>query len=170
MAYVHAEEHGYDISESNFVTVGNIDGAIEAFGEDTADILLWEKFMTQPYVDSGVVKRVGTCVSPWPCFMLVGSSDFIQKSPDLIERFCATILEASELVTSSDTTTKSIAEMYDLELSEVEKWYTSVEWQTSPYLSSKMLLNVINTLDRVGLLDGEVLPFKAMCYGAVKLY
>ncbi len=170
MAYVHAEEHSYDLNETNFVTVGNIDGAIEAFDKDTADILLWEKFMTQPYVDRGEVKRIGTCVSPWPCFMLVGSGKFLENSPELIERFCKTILDAAELVTSSKDTTKEIAKMYDLELREVEKWYASVEWQSSAYVSRKMLLNVISTLQRVGLLKKKILPPQEMCYTAAKLY
>lgn len=72
--FLPAEQHNYTLTEANFVTVGNISGALEAFEKNSADILLWEKFMTQPHVDDCEVSRIGMCISPWPCFMLLGSS------------------------------------------------------------------------------------------------
>ena len=85
MAYVHAEQNGYKLTEDNFVTVGNIDGAMDAFSKNQADILLWEKFMTQPYVDQGQADRIDLCISPWPCFVMTGSGKFLLENPDLVD-------------------------------------------------------------------------------------
>jgi ABC-type nitrate/sulfonate/bicarbonate transport system substrate-binding protein len=170
MAYVHAEQHNYKLTEENFVTVENINGALEAFKKNSADILLWEKFMTQPYVDNGDVSRIGMCISPWPCFMLVGSRSFIALPAEELERFTAVILAASKHISTLENTTSEIAKRYRLDSLEVEKWYDSVEWQTTASVSAKMLNNVVNTLERVGLLNTVPLPPEELCYAGIKLY
>jgi sulfonate transport system substrate-binding protein len=170
MAYVHAEQQNYSLTEENFVTVENISGALEAFEKNNADILLWEKFMTQPHVDNGEVSRIAMCISPWPCFMLAGSSSFIALPAEEIERFTAVILAASKHVSNIENTTSEIAKRYKLDPLEVEKWYNGVEWQTTAYVSSKMLNNVVKTLDRIGLLNTLPLSPEELCYADIKLY
>ncbi len=170
MAYVHAEQQGYDIADSNFVTVGNIDGAIDAFKNNTADILLWEKFMTQPYVDRNEVKRIGQCISPWPCFMMVASGSFLEKNESLLTALSAAINASCKEVIHRADTVERIAEMYHLELEQVKKWYSSVEWQTSPWISEKMLQNVATTLQRVDILGAEVVSAKEMCVKNAFIY
>jgi len=169
MAYVHAEEKGYTLSEKNFETVGNIDGAMDAFENDTADILLWEKFMTQPYVTQGVVKRIGLCVSPWPCFMLVAAQQMLEEK-DIIQKLGEVILQSAAKVSEESDTVDTIASKYKLQTAQVSQWYSSVEWQTSPWLSKKMLLNVIHTLDRVGILGAKPLSYQDLCISDAKLY
>jgi ABC-type nitrate/sulfonate/bicarbonate transport system substrate-binding protein len=170
MSYVHAEQKGYDISEENFVTVENIDGAMVAFEENKADILLWEKFMTQPYVTHGKLNRIGQCVSPWPCFMLVASKKFLDANSETVHALCSSILQSCEQVTLREDTVAQIAKMYSLKKESVAKWYDTVEWQTSPWLSKKMLQNVINTLERVDLLNATPLSPENLCSPKSKLY
>ncbi len=169
MSYVHAEQKGFELADANFVTVGNIDGAVTSFKNDESDILLWEKFMTQPFVNENKMKRIDLCVSPWPCFMMVASGNFL-KEDDLISEVSLAIIEAAHEVTSKDDTIKGIAKKYKLEEGQVALWYTSVEWQTSPWVSDKMLQNVTNTLHRVDILNAKPLTSKNLCYDDVKLY
>ncbi|MFT4876744.1 MAG: sulfonate transport system substrate-binding protein [Bacteroidia bacterium] len=170
MSYVHAEQKGYDISEENFVTVGNIDGAMVAFEQNEADILLWEKFMTQPYVAQGKLNRIGQCVSPWPCFMLVASKKFLDANSETVQALCTSILQSCEQVTLREDTVSQIANRYNLKKESVAKWYDTVEWQTSPWLSKKMLQNVINTLERVDLLNTTSLSPENLCSPESRLY
>ncbi len=169
MAYVHAEEQDYSITEDNFETIGNIDGAMDAFEKDTADILLWEKFMTQPYVNQGKVKRIGQCVSPWPCFVLVAGEKMVAQR-DILNSLSEAILKSAIIVSEDKETVASIAELYDLETSQVEQWYSSVEWQTSAWISKKMLQNVVKTLDRIGILGAAPLGVPDLCVAEAKLY
>lgn len=169
MAYVLAEQKNFEINEQSFVTVGNIDGALEAFANDDADVLLWEKFMTQPYVDKGIVNRIGECVSPWPCFVLVASDSFLKEDINLILQISDSITLANETVMRRKSTVAEIAKMYDLEQNQVEQWYSTVEWQTSDWISTKMLQNVVATLKRVGVIDNE-LTAEQLCYANAKLY
>jgi ABC-type nitrate/sulfonate/bicarbonate transport system substrate-binding protein len=170
MSYVHAEQKGYSITEDNFETVGNIDGALEAFNHNTADILLWEKFMTQPYVNKGEMNRIGLCVSPWPCFMMVGGENFLKENQDVISKLSKSIIESCEEVTSSSSTITEIANQHNLKIDQVAEWYSSIEWQTSPWISKKMLQNVTATLDRVNILNAAQLEPKDVCYKNVELY
>ena len=170
MSYVYAEQKGYNISEENFVTVGDIDGAMVAFEENKADILLWEKFMTQPYVTQGKLNRIGQCVSPWPCFMLVASKNFLDANLEIVQALCSSILQSCEQVTLREDTVAQIANRYSLKKENVAKWYDTVEWQTSPWLSKKMLQNVINTLERVDLLNTTSLSPENLCSPKSRLY
>ncbi len=170
MSYVHAEQKGYAISEENFVTVGTIDGAMVAFEENEADVLLWEKFMTQPYVTQGKVNRIGQCVSPWPCFMLVASKKFLELHSEIAQTLCTAILQSCEQVTLREDTVTRIAKMYSLRTEGVAQWYDTVEWQTSPWLSKKMLQNVINTLERVDLLNTAPISPEDLCSSMSRLY
>lgn len=169
MAYVHAQQKGYTISEQNFETVGNIDGAMDAFRTNTADILLWEKFLTQPYINNGHAERIGLCVSPWPCFVLV-ASEGAQKDLETIDRISKGIIQSVEAISEQQDTIEQIAKMYELKTEQVAEWYSSLEWQTSPWVSKKMLHNVITTLDRVNLLGTQpLLPYE-MCVENARLY
>ncbi|PCJ66884.1 MAG: ABC transporter substrate-binding protein [Bacteroidetes bacterium] len=170
MSFVHAEQKGYDISEDNFLTVGNMEGALEAFEQDTADILLWEKFMTQPYVTKGTVNRIGLCVSPWPCFMTAASGGFLKGNHEDITALCNAIVESCVTVTESPDTIEKIAKLHNLKTSQVAEWYSSVEWQTSGWVSKKMLQNVTSTLKRVNILEEQLLSPIDLCYSEAKLY
>lgn len=169
MAFVHAQQKNYAITEDNFVTVDSIDGAVASFNVNESDILLWEQFMTQPYVSAKQMNRIGTCISPWPCFMMVGSGNFL-KEQSLIENLSAAIIESIEQFVNSTNPIEAIAEMYGLETDQVAQWYATVEWQTSPWVSKKMLQNVVNTLGRLDILTKPMLNPSELCFIEAKLY
>lgn len=168
MAYVLAEQNGWKISEEQFVTVGSIDGALEAFDEDRADVLLWEKFMTLPYVQSGKVARQGDLISPWPCFVLVANEAALERKSE-ITKLSDSILEANKIVMKTKGSRKAISDHYGLPLKLIQQWYNTVEWQGSDWISKKVLMNVQSTLLSVGIID-ERMPVENYCSNSSKLY
>ena len=169
MAYVDAEQKSYSITETNFVDVGSIDGAVDAFVEDRADILLWERFMTQPYIDRGAMHRIAECISPWPCFVLVASEKFIKQNLELFPIISETINESCIHIMDDPESVRNISDRYQLELEEVEKWYSMTEWQSSAWISSRMLGNVLNTLSRTGVIRSNI-KASDLCYTKALLY
>ena len=169
MAYVHAEQNNYTISEDNFVDVGTIDGALEAFESGTADILLWERFMTQPHVDAGKTRRIGECVSPWPCFVLVATPEAIDQYEQELQLISKKIIDASTAVMNQPDSVLNIAQFYALDPEQVKQWFTMTEWQTSPWISSRMLENVVNTLHRTGIISHKPTA-EQLCYDKALLY
>ncbi|MEZ4931976.1 MAG: hypothetical protein R2788_07645 [Saprospiraceae bacterium] len=63
-----------------FCKIGNLTVARAAFAAGEADVFLWEKFMTKPYVDNGEFRRIGETTTPWPCFMIAARNERIRRS------------------------------------------------------------------------------------------
>lgn len=153
MAHVNAKNRGYEINENQFVVVNNFDGAIKAFENDEADIILWEKYTTQPYLDSGQLRRIGECVTPWPCFVIAVNQKILQKHPNKIWNILWVIRKACRIFMHQDDAPQIIAKEYGLKLPDANNWYHQTEWEQDIYISQKMLLNVGNTLVHAGVLD-----------------
>ena len=94
-------------------------------------------------------------VAPWPCFMMVAGPNLLSKNGTTIKLLGRASIQAALEVNNAESTPNHIAKMYNLDLDEVEQWYSSVEWQTSTWLSSKMLNNVTQTLHRIGLIKSQ---------------
>jgi ABC-type nitrate/sulfonate/bicarbonate transport system substrate-binding protein len=169
MAYVFAENQNVKIQNNQFVDVSNIDGALEAFKNNDADILLWEKFMTQQFVDKGEMRRIEDCVSPWPCFVLVASNRILEQAPEAVNHICETILSVVSAAQQEKELVQNIADFYQISYLDCEKWYGYTEWQTSRWISYKMLQNVISTLNRVGILKNQLQP-EEMCFFEKYIY
>lgn len=162
MAYVHADNHSAKLNPNQFVVVGNIDGAIEAFTRGEVDLLLWEQFMTQPYVDDGLVERVDQCISPWPCFVLACHPSMGVKRMDNMKHLSEAILVTAAEVMREEESIERIAAMYKLSEEQTAKWFHQTEWQVSPWVSTHMLNNVQHTLKTLGLIE-EVRDPKLFC-------
>ncbi|HNQ27625.1 MAG TPA: ABC transporter substrate-binding protein, partial [Aquaticitalea sp.] len=68
MAYINAENNHWDLqNDLKFEVIQDIEGAVKALSEGTADYFMWELFMTKPLVDQGIFRRVGNLPTPWPC-------------------------------------------------------------------------------------------------------
>ena len=61
MAFVNAQNNGWDTSRLQFEVVNNLEGAVEALTQGSADYFMWEHFTTKPLVDQGIFRRLGDC-------------------------------------------------------------------------------------------------------------
>lgn len=163
MAYVFAEQQGWNPTEIETVIVGNFDGALEAFKNDKADILLWEKFMTKPYVDSGKLKRIGETITPWSCFMIAANQkalsekqQTVEKTLKIIRKYCSDFMERKDAV-------DLVAERYNILPKDAATWFRQTGWSTNNYVSKKMLKDVGNTLFAVKVID-EKPRVKTLCH------
>lgn len=128
MAYALARQRGWAAESLEFVPVGGLDGAIEAFEAGTADAFLWEKFMTGPVVGSGRFRRVGDFVAPWPAFVVCASHTALETHGARLEAVIeAALTEAAALKRASDVPTR-IAARYGLDAEAVSAWLAGTEW------------------------------------------
>lgn len=155
MAFVHARQKGWPLSELNFEVVHTLEGAVEGLTTGKADYFMWEKFTTQPLVDQGVFRRIGVCPTPWPCFVIASRTAFADKHPgvlrDILEIINAYTLEFKE-IPSIDRT---LANRYGLELTAVKEWLTLTRWSLDQ-ISSENIDIVINTLSDLNLLSNNI--------------
>jgi len=156
MAYVFAEQQGWEPTDLSFEIVGNFDGAREAFKNDTADILLWEKFTTKPFVDSGELKRIGHTITPWSCFMIAATDDVLKNKRDAVENTLKVIRKYCDDFMNRNDAVDLVAERYDLLKKDANAWYRQTGWSTNNYVSKKMLQDVIRTLADVEVIEKQV--------------
>lgn len=156
MAYVNAQNNGWNPSDLSFEIINNLEGAIKALTNDTAAYFMWEHFTTKPLVDEGVFRRLGDCPTPWPCFMLVGTNEFLDANTSILSH----ILEVLDTYTSEFKSIPSIdrtlANRYGQQLKDIQEWMSITEWSTTQ-ISAETLSQIQDTLIKLELV-GEKLP------------
>ena len=153
MASVEARNRGIRLNENQFVEVGDFNGAMEALNGDKADVLLWEKYTTKPFVDAGQLKHIGDTVTPWPCFMIAARQEILVKHPNMVWNLLWIIRKVCRHFMNDVNAEQEIAEKYGLELGDATRWFNQIEWEQDIFISKKMVNNVVNTLLDVGVID-----------------
>lgn len=135
MAYIHADDRDWNTGNLHFEVVNNMDGAVEALRSGKADYFMWEHFTTKPLVDQGLFRRLADCPTPWPCFVIAGAKEFLEKEEAIIRH----ILEVINLFTREFKDIPSIDRMlsnrYELDLEDIRQWLSLTHWsqeQVSP--------------------------------------
>lgn len=153
MSFAFVRGQGWPLDELEFVEVGTLEGAIDALRSGAADVFLWERFMTQPVVDTGVFRRVGDFAAPWPAFVMCTRRSVAasrgEELRSLVDDVCAI---AQELVSRPDTA-RLIAERYDLETGNVGEWLKLTRWSHGHGIDSDALRDVREILRDLGLLS-----------------
>lgn len=155
MSYVDADKRGWDTSKLEFEIVGNMPGAVESFKNNKSQVFFWEKFTTQPLVNSNEFRRIGVCPTPWPCFVLVARNKVIESDLKTLKKVSSIILNSTNEVKGDESENEAISEMYDLDLSQVNEWKSETQWSTNAQVSDRMIQEVFETLKKLDLVDGD---------------
>lgn len=133
MAFVNAENEGWDTANLRFEIINTLDGAIESLTAGTSDYFMWEHFMTKPIVDKGIFRRVGDCPTPWPSFVIAVRNEVLENDPDVIEK----VLNIINAKTAGFKDLKNIddilATRYGQKVEDINEWLKLTRWsQTKP--------------------------------------
>jgi sulfonate transport system substrate-binding protein len=152
MSYVDADQRGWQISESQMVVVGNLEGARTILSEGKADIFLWEKYMTKPLVDSGEFRRLGERLTPWPCFVFAASENFLEKHGSILNIFFKIVNKSVEAFMQNPDAPDMVSERYSLKKEDSKVWFESTKWNTENCIEEKILDNIQDWLYRLHLI------------------
>lgn len=155
MAIVDATTHDEKIDDSQFTIIKNLDGALESLQKGKTDVFYWEKYTTKPYVDKGLLRRIGEFVTPWPCFVIAARQEILDKEPESITRMLRTIHDSCDQFMQTDDSIQMVSERYDQKLKDVERWYHSTEWAIHGWVSDKMLRSVVHNLKVSGIVEAD---------------
>lgn len=153
MAYVNASNHGFNIQEEDFVVVGNLDGARKALAEDTAQLFMWEKFTTKPYVDNGEFKMIGECNTPWPCFVVAATDDFILRHERVLNEVLSIINLSCLTLKNNSEAPALIASRYGIKEEDAMQWFKELEYAYQPEMSEQQLQQIMQQLHKYGIID-----------------
>jgi len=146
MAIVDATIHDHKIEKEQFTVIKNLDGALRSLTTLQSDVFYWEKYTTKPYVDSGQLRRLGEFVTPWPCFMIAATDSILKSEPKAITRLLRTIHDSCDTFMHSNESIPMVADRYNQQVKDVERWYHSTEWAIHGWVSDKMLNSVVHNL------------------------
>ncbi|MEL7498233.1 MAG: substrate-binding domain-containing protein [Planctomycetota bacterium] len=159
MAIVDASERGWNTDDLDFEVVRNLDGARKALADDEADIFLWEKFTTQPFVDNGEFRRVGHRETLWPAFVIAVNADVLMNRRDDIRSMLEVINRQCDQLMKNPEAIQLVATRYQLEESQVREWLSLTRWSTDfecPHDSIQKILKYLNHLEIIDAPDATV--------------
>ena len=162
MAYVWARQMGWDPGTLNFLKVNTLEGAIEAMTEGQADFFMWERFTTQPYVDSGIFRRLADCPTPWPCFVIAARHEILNKNPDLFVHILEVINHYTIEFRQIPSIDRTFANRYGIELKDIREWMRHTRW-SQKQIESEVLDNVITTLFDLKLISKQI-GYEELCW------
>lgn len=155
MAIVDANSKNHSLSEEQFTVIKNLDGALESLQNLNTDVFYWEKYTTKPYVDAGLLKRVGEYKTPWPCFVIAARNEVLDQRPNEIIRLLRIIHDSTDLFMYDEEMIPLVSERYEQKLNDVERWFHSTEWAIHGWVSNKMLRSVVYNLKLAGIIDQD---------------
>ena len=156
MAFVHARAQGWRVERLKLVTVGNLDGAVDAFAAGRADVFFWEKFMTKPLVDAGKFRRVGEFTAPWPAFVVCAARGLAEASRAALERAVAAVLDEARALRARADAAQLIATRYGLKSEDAGEWLKSTRWSTRVGVTSSDIAPACTALGALGVLPRVV--------------
>ncbi|MDO6852632.1 substrate-binding domain-containing protein [Cellulophaga lytica] len=155
MAYVNAQNEGWDTSKLQFEVINNLDGAVEALTKGTADYFMWEHFTTKPLVDNGTFRRVADCPTPWPCFVIAATDSFITENSGTLQHILEVINMYTEEFKTIPSIDRTLANRYEQKLDDIKEWLSKTRWSQSQ-LNTKTLEKVQDTLLSLDLIDKKL--------------
>ncbi|SEK52164.1 ABC-type nitrate/sulfonate/bicarbonate transport system, substrate-binding protein [Maribacter orientalis] len=155
MAYVQAKQMGWETEKLKFNLVNNLNGAVESLSTAKSDYFMWERFTTKPLVDSGIFRHLGNCPTPWPCFMLVGTDEFLTENKSLVKHIQEIINIYTVEFKQIPRIDATLANRYHQKLEDIQEWLQITEW-SQKQLPEDTLMKIQETLKELDLIDKSV--------------
>lgn len=164
MAYVIAGNLGFQINPDDFVLVGNLEGARKALANLEADVFMWEKYMTKPFVDNGEFKYLGECQTPWPCFAIVASNKIIEENPLLLAKVLEIVNQSCyALKFKEKEAVNMVAWRYQLKLADVKQWFAELEYSYTKEIDEVQMISILHELKSLGIIK-RIPSLEEICY------
>lgn len=156
MAYVQADNMGWNLNDLKFDIVADIDGGRKALTSGESDYFLWEKLTTKPYVDNGEFRRVGVCPTPWPSFVIAVRNEVLEKYEAHVDALLEGINQSCQQFVKRLDAEELVAWRFGLKLEDVKEWYKETEWATETDIDAYHLERVQDRLLQLGRIDKKV--------------
>ncbi len=152
MAYVNAQNEGWDTRTLQFEVINNLEGAVEALSNGSSDYFMWEHFTTKPLVDNEIFRRLGDCPTPWPCFVIAATDTFIDKNASLLKHILEVINTYTAEFRDIPSIDRSLSNRYDQKLEDIQTWISKTRW-SQKQMDADTLKKVCDTLKDLELID-----------------
>lgn len=155
MAYVQAQQRGWDTEDLKFKVVNTLDQAIIALTEGTADYFMWEHFTTKPLVDKGIFRRLGDFPTPWSCFVIAGRTEFIEKQPKTISKILKIINTVTADFKNIPSIDRTLANRYEQRLEDIQEWLSITTW-AQKQITKDEIKRIQSKIFELKMIDSEI--------------
>ena len=152
MAFVNANNQGWNSDSLQFEIINTIEGAVEALTNGTADYFMWERFMTKPLVDKGIFRRIGDCPTPWPCFVIAVRDEILAKNPKIISKILEIINTKTAAFKEISNIDSILAHKYHQKIEDIQEWLTLTNW-SQKQITEEQLDSIQNQLVALKIID-----------------
>ena len=128
MAFVNAKNNDWNIDNLKFEIVDNIIGAEKSLTNGESDYFMWETFMTKPLVDAEIFRKIGSCPTPWPCFVIAVRNEILENQPETIQKIMSIINEKTKIFKQISSIDQVISDKYQLKIEDVRSWLLITDW------------------------------------------
>ena len=156
MAFVHAQQRGWNPQALKLVLIGDLNGARRAFRQGEADAFMWERAMTQPLVDQGEFRRVGEYPTPWPCFVIAARREVIEQQPQALRKMVDIITKAGQAFKHNPDATQMVINRFGIKPADAQAWLAHTQWTNGEPLSTDVIQRVGQTLLELQVIEQMV--------------
>ncbi len=152
MAYMHAQNQGWDTNTLQFDIVDNLEGAVQSLSNSSKSYFMWEHFTTKPLVDQGVFKRLDDFPTPWPCFVIAANTSFLNHSSNLLSHVLEVINTYTSEFKQIPSIDRTLSNRYGQKLEDIQDWLSKTTWGQTQ-LSHKIVQVAQQRLFDLNLID-----------------
>lgn len=157
MPFVHAERNQMTIHEHDFVLVENLEGARKAMAQNPNLVFFWERFTTKHLVDSGELKYLGDCFTPWPSFAIAARSEIIRQHPESLSSLINSINLLTKQLSHRSDIIQILSTKYKLNQQDAQEWFSALTW-TANSPDAINLEKILYDLAHFGITKQPLLP------------
>ena len=155
MAYVMADRQGWKTENLKFNVIGDVYGGIWALESNEAQIFLWDKYMTNPFVVQQKCRFVDEVITPWPCFAIAVRNDVYELYQKELEQMCQ-IVNAKALELKKDPqAVEIISWRYNLKTNQIQNWLNETDWNYKGEAFFEEFGETVEYLEKLNLITAE---------------
>lgn len=155
MAYVQAEQLGWNTDTLKFKVVNTLESAVKALSEGTADYFMWEHFTTKPIVDKGIFRRLGDFPTPWSCFVIAGREAFVEAESVAVKKVLNIINTVTVDFKNIPSIDRTLANRYEQKLEDIQKWLSMTTWSQNQITKAEVT-RIQSKIFKLKMIDSEL--------------
>lgn len=153
MAFVNANNQGWNKENLKFEVVENLDGGVKALNNQKADYFMWEHFTTKPFVDNGIFRRIEDCPTPWPCFVIAVRNQVLKDNLSEIKSILDIINSKTSKFKEIENIDHTLSVRYEQKLEDIQEWLKLTEWNTGKPIESNLINDIQNKMIQFNVIN-----------------
>lgn len=156
MAMIHAQQLGIPVSNDQLKIVNTLDGAIDSLVKEETQLFYWEKYMTRPFVEKGLVKKVGEFSAPWSSFLVVATEESLAKNGESIKKMLDIMNERCISFSSNPDAAHMVSHVFHMSHEEASAWLQRTQWNDGYKISRSQLENAQHALEKINIPSSHI--------------